>query len=235
MRERWSFEEDFIVATYYLSHIDTWKEHLDELMGKLAAAGYGNRNIGSAKMRIQNYQYLHTGLHGLSNPATQSRKIYNGIMSARVHSTLIQVYIANNYSPSITGGTINLSETNDMMDFVCPKKLGASFSEVLFELIGDNRTDPQVYKACQVSKQTFSDIRSNKANVSKKTVLQLCVGMELSYEDSLRLMEAAGFTFSKSIMTDVIIEWHLKERIYDKDEIDCALFDNKAKTLFAAS
>ena len=32
---KWSFEEDFIACKYYLSHVDTWRDHIDKLMNEL--------------------------------------------------------------------------------------------------------------------------------------------------------------------------------------------------------
>ena len=40
MRKSWPFEEDFIVAKFYLSHVDSWKEHIDELLEELKQAGF---------------------------------------------------------------------------------------------------------------------------------------------------------------------------------------------------
>jgi hypothetical protein len=36
----WTFEEDFIVCDFYLSHINDWNEHLDELMNRLKERGF---------------------------------------------------------------------------------------------------------------------------------------------------------------------------------------------------
>lgn len=38
---KWSHEEDYIVCSFYLSHPNNWKQHIDELMALLKQAGYG--------------------------------------------------------------------------------------------------------------------------------------------------------------------------------------------------
>ena len=235
MGKTWSFEEDFIVGKYFLSHIETWKEHLDELMRELKEAGYGSRDIGSVRMRIQNYEYIHTGKHGLSGATKQSRRIYKGIMSTRIHAECLQVYIAENYSPNVYNNANDLTNlADDKSNFIYTEPLGPSFQEVLFDFI-DRRgmKDSDVYNSCLVGRDTFSLIRNGKRNVSKKTVRQLCFGLRLSYEEAVVLMESAGYAFSNNNLTDVIVSFYLKNKEYDIFEANATLYENKAELLFS--
>ena len=97
----WAFEEDFIVCTFYLEHVDDWQQHLDELMEQLAERGY-NRDKASARMRIQNFQYLKTaGKHGLKNGTKQSERIYEVFERLGANPTLksnIKAHIQNTYT-----------------------------------------------------------------------------------------------------------------------------------------
>ena len=72
---KWSLKEDEIVCAFYLSHTDNWRSNIDLLMGKLKEAGFVVRDENSAKMRVSNYAFLHTGI-GLSNASVQSKNIY---------------------------------------------------------------------------------------------------------------------------------------------------------------
>ncbi len=83
MRNSWSPKEDLIVCKFYLSHINTWRSYIDNLMVELTDAGFGARDKGAVIMRIQNYAYLHTGC-GLSNASNQSQTIYKMVVDEKV-------------------------------------------------------------------------------------------------------------------------------------------------------
>ena len=83
MRNSWSAKEDLIVCKFYLSHIDTWRSYIDNLMVELTDAGFGTRDKGAVIMRIQNYAYLHTGC-GLSNASNQSCTIYKAVNDGKL-------------------------------------------------------------------------------------------------------------------------------------------------------
>jgi hypothetical protein len=234
---KWTFEEDYLVCKFYLAHIESWGEHIGEIMEQLNAAGFGARPKGSVRMRIQNYEYLLTG-DGLSNVATQSRNVYTVMVhqaGCPSDTMRLRAYISQNYlGAPVDTMAIRPFSDGGLSSFVMIEPLGRPFSEVLLGLIDKHGlTDSQVYNAGCVSRQTFSDIRNNKTNISKKTVIQLCIGAQLTYEEGLQLMEAAGYTLSNNQMIDVIIAWHLKERVYDTNKIDTALCDYQQKSIFS--
>lgn len=188
-------------------------------------------------MRIQNYEHLHTE-RGLSNVTKQSRNVYTAIahqISPHFDTESLRSYINHNYQGIPIDTTTILPFSNGgLSNFVMSEPLGKPFSEVLFGLIDKHGlTDSDIYNAGCVSRQMFSDIRNNRTNVSKKTVIQLCIGAKLTYEEGLQLMAAAGYTFSNNHMIDVIIVWHLKEQIYDTTKIDTALCDYQLKAIFS--
>ena len=73
----WSFKEDYIVGRFYLSHTESWKSHIEELMAELRDND-SCRAKGSVRMRVQNFEALHIG-SGLSNPASQTKNVYNAL------------------------------------------------------------------------------------------------------------------------------------------------------------
>ena len=75
----WTFEEDYLVCKFFMGHTESWKDKLDDLMELLREHGFYDRDRASARMRLQNYVYLHQGNGGLSNFAKQSRDIYSAI------------------------------------------------------------------------------------------------------------------------------------------------------------
>lgn len=250
----WAFEEDFIVCTFYLEHIDDWQQHLDELMEQLAERGY-NRDKASARMRIQNFQSLKTaGKHGLKNGTKQSERIYEVFERFGANPTLksnIQAHIQNTYTGVTTVDHITRFDEDQMLSpldinllnpvqqqlhnmiFVLPKE--PTFKDILFRFIEKKgfKKHSDVYNACQVKRDTFNAIKHGKNyGVSKRTVLQLCFGLKLSYDEAVVLMASAGYAFARNNLTDVIVEYYLKQEYYDIFEVNASLYDSGADILF---
>ena len=90
MARRWSFKEDYIVCKFYLEHAQSWKENFETLMAMLRDNDFLSRDRGSVRMRVQNYESLHTG-KGLSNVAKQSRDIYSAMLKRIINPEKYQV------------------------------------------------------------------------------------------------------------------------------------------------
>lgn len=86
-------------------------------------------------------------------------------------------------------------------------------------------TDVECYKKANVSKQTWYKIMNNKNyNPSKNTVISFAIALELSLDETKHLLSTVGFTLSKSIKFDVIIEYFIVNKIYDIFTINETLF-----------
>ena len=80
---------------------------------------------------------------------------------------------------------------------------------------------------------TFSAIlRGKYPEVKKDNVLRLCVGLELHVYEAEELLESAGYMFSNSIMTDVVVKAFLWDRIYSVVAINAELHENNVAMLF---
>ena len=254
MATHWTFEEDFIVCDFYLRHINDWAQSLDELMHRLAERGF-NRDKGSVKMRVQNFEYLQTaGKSGLKNGTNQSKHIYEVFNNHISNATLaanIKAHIQSTYtSPATTDSSINFNEEQllDPLDFsvltanqqqlhhmifTFPQE--PTFKDILFGFIEKKgfKKHSDVYNAAQIKRDTFNAIKKGKNyGVSKKTVMQFCFGLRLTYDEAVVLMASAGYAFAPSNLTDVIVEYYLKKEIYDIFEVNISLYDSGADLLF---
>ncbi len=107
-----------------------------------------------------------------------------------------------------------------------------SFSELLFALIDErNLTDPEVYKAANVGRKTFSDIRHGKIP-TKKTIIKIIFALEVSSDEACILLERAGYALSTSIDADLIVKHFIEQKNFDKFALDDALAEKNLPKIF---
>lgn len=222
MAQPWTYEEDYIVCKFYLEHAQSWKENLESLMVLLHEKDFVSRGKGSVRMRVQNYESLHTG-KGLSNVSKQSRDIYSAMLKRITKPGKYQVLynqLNSNASPNLINSSTNLHSYIKV-----GPPLGESFYKVFRKFLdASGLTDPQVYSSCNMGRDTFWRIMNRKnASINKKTVVQLCFGLKLSYEDSVVLIDAAGFSLAPGEEFDNVITIYLKNKDYDVNDVNLSL------------
>lgn len=114
--------------------------------------------------------------------------------------------------------------------------LKPTFSQILFRKINEKGiSESKCYKRSNLDRRLFSKIRSERDyHPQKNTVFALIIGLKLDMDEANELLEAAGYSFSCCIKMDVIMEYLIKEKVYDiltVNEIlysfDCPLLGSK--------
>ena len=99
------------------------------------------------------------------------------------------------------------------------------FKDILLGyLIESGKSNSEVYNKGGISRQVFSNIFTKKDFIPKKdTVICIIIGLELPYNQAIRLLECAGYTLSRSIVLDTVVMKYFKRGIYDLFEINAEL------------
>ncbi len=102
------------------------------------------------------------------------------------------------------------------------KTADKTFAEQLLVLMEKKgKTPVEIYAKAGITKQHFSKIKNNTDyKPTKETALAFAVVLHLSVDETKDLIGRAGFTLSHSSKRDLIVEYFIKEKIYDMDELN---------------
>ena len=100
-----------------------------------------------------------------------------------------------------------------------------TFSEYLLYLIDSKgMKNVDVYKRAIVDKRYFAKLKNNKDfHPEKIKALCLCVGAQLSLDETKDLLARAGYALSPADMTDIIFSFYIEHNHFDVIDIDIQL------------
>ena len=106
------------------------------------------------------------------------------------------------------------------------ENVGMSFHDKLFELIGESGLDNKdVWKRANLDRKHFSKIQCDeKYHPKKKTVMALCIALELDLEQAKDLLARADWAFSPSSKVDLIVQKAIIDKQYDIYQLNLVLF-----------
>ena len=126
---------------------------------------------------------------------------------------------------SVAAEIHSLSKEERIREYL--KDLDKGFADKLFDYIDKSgMTDVECYKKANVSKQTFSKLKSNPGyKPSKQTAVAFAIALKLDFEQTQDLLESVGLALSRSTVFDKIIRYCIKNKIYNIIEVNEILFE----------
>ena len=255
MAKRWSFEEDYLICKFAYEYVrfHYLDVELEQLVFELKKRGFVNRSKKAVEKRIVLYQRLFSE-ENCDNITKQIVDIASAYKNRMCHDCsecveaflsrsnlcdTIEDYVDNSYEFATTA-----SPLHRLVDIGEP---GMSFKELLrFYIERSGKTDAETYHAALVSRDKFNHIINGrkgkkvkkvsraeenfKINASPQTVIQLCLGLQLNYDETVKLMSSAGYSFRDSETRDRVVIYFLRRGNYDIFEVNQELYDRNLPT-----
>lgn len=118
--------------------------------------------------------------------------------------------------PSLSGHALK-----DILDEIMSSTDKTFVERLLFLMERSGKAPSEIYTKAGVTRQHFYKIRTNiDYKPTKETALAFAIALRLSLEEAKDLIGRAGFMLSPSSKSDRIVEYFIKEGIYDVDEIN---------------
>ena len=148
------------------------------------------------------------------------KKHYVSEKADAVSDTLERI-LQQSVKSHMSGGLSSDHTLSGILDAVI-KMAGKTFAEQLLTLMEQKgKTPSEIYAKAGITKQHFSKIKNNTDyKPTKETALAFAVVLHLSIDETKDLIGRAGFTLSPSSKRDLIVEYFIKEKIYDMDELN---------------
>ncbi len=97
-----------------------------------------------------------------------------------------------------------------------------TFSEMLVEFMKNKGLESKdVYVAANLDRRLFSKIMTDTYySPSKETAIYLCLALHLNFEEASEFLATAGYTLSRSKLSDIVIEFFIRTQNYSIEDLD---------------
>ena len=247
MARRWTFEEDYIVCRFSFDYtgMRVPEIELESLVLELREHGFVDRSFNAISRRVHDYQdvffrrpdYLVAEQIKLLADAYMNRQQNKGRFK-ELKLCIDRMLQHDGDEDWLENEDLFSSGAQQLHYLVDLESSAPSFKDLLrFHMRTKNLTETEVYKGSFVSRYTFSHIingrkgknvdpnNADKANVSQRTAMQLCIGLKLSYEEAVYFMSCAKHAFSPNDDVDRVVVACLKNGICNIYDVNQELYE----------
>ena len=123
--------------------------------------------------------------------------------------------------------SLSLSQTLRLEDHLKNAKRQSPLGVYLRKLaVERDQYRKRLFSVGGISESYWSEVLAGKKHPSKDLLFRIAIALKLSPDRAFELVKKAGYILSEDIVKDAVINWCLKEGIYDFDEIDDILTKN---------
>ena len=149
----------------------------------------------------------------------------------KIIESLVRSYIAKNLREESEPQKVTLQGAFedvelDRVDFLKlyaqAKTGGETFSEMLMRLVKESgEKNSTIYNRANIDRRHFSKIATHEDyQPSKQTVLAFAIALKLDFERTKDLLAVAGFSLTKSNISDLIVSFFIEYKIFDVDLVN---------------
>ena len=112
-----------------------------------------------------------------------------------------------------------------------PRPWGCSDLSLLEHVVAKcDGSAPMAYKRAGISRQVYSRIISTMfAKVDKLTVMRLCIGLQLTENESNEFLKAAGYAFSDTMPVDLVFSYCIRHGVFNIFDVNRLLEETGQK------
>ena len=121
---------------------------------------------------------------------------------------------------------VELDRVDFLKLYAQAKTGGETFSEMLLRLIKESgEKNSTIYNRANIDRRHFSKIATHEDyQPSKQTVLAFAIALKLDFERTKDLLSVAGFSLTKSNISDLIVSFFIEYKIFDVDLVNRILY-----------
>lgn len=137
-----------------------------------------------------------------------------------------EFYEQRSFMPSVAAVPCEEKKTIGNLDAFLKKK-DAGFVETLLMLIQNSgQKNSAVYKKANISKQHFSKLINNpNATITKPVAVAFALALELDLKQTRDLIGRAGYTLTNSSIFDLIVQYHIENKMFNVVQINIVLYE----------
>lgn len=107
-----------------------------------------------------------------------------------------------------------------------------TFPELVYHYMDKKGMETKdVYQNANLSRQDFSRITKLGAKPKRETIYSVAIGLQATWEETTKLLSSVGYAFRKNSKFDVILQYCIKNKVYEVAKINTALDSYGQKTL----